>query len=360
MKKLLVLLLVLGLATPAMAASWEFYGSARMAYFYNSLNEDYVGNDNGDFDLDYTLAGNSRIGANAKVNDAISGRFEYGAAGPNGRVNVRLLYGVYTFGAGNLLVGQDYTPLVTDFSNQVLDWDDNLAAVGAPDDGRVPQIRLTLGNFQVALVQPYTGAEDDDAYEGRDVDVILPKLDLAYQFSTDTLFIMPFLGIQTYDVEDQADDESDTILSYVIGLRTRIIIGPAYVNLSGSYAQNANNFGMSTFYNNTTNTAQLVDGEIKDSREYDLAAVVGFKVSDRLSLEAGVGYTQSEVDQDNDNTARQTTWVWYVNAPFTVAPGFTVTPEVGNYYFGTLENSNAHDSNKGERFYFGAKFQIDF
>ncbi len=43
MKKLFIVFAVLCLAAPAMAADWNFYGSARMATFYSIVDKDIPG-----------------------------------------------------------------------------------------------------------------------------------------------------------------------------------------------------------------------------------------------------------------------------------------------------------------------------
>ncbi|MBC8247466.1 MAG: hypothetical protein H8E81_07765, partial [Deltaproteobacteria bacterium] len=96
----------------ALAAEWSFYGSARMATYW--IGDDPGGDGESDEGLQWSLAGNRRIGANVK-NGAIGDRFEYGTG-----VNVRHLYGTWDFGNGVLLIGQAYTPLGSYFySNQV-------------------------------------------------------------------------------------------------------------------------------------------------------------------------------------------------------------------------------------------------
>ncbi len=107
MKKLLIIFAVLCLAAPAMAADWNFYGSARMATFYSIADKDIEGDNDTINRTLWDLQGNSRFGANVKVNDQIGGGFEYGTG-----VNLRKLFGTYTFGGGSeLLIGQTYTPL---------------------------------------------------------------------------------------------------------------------------------------------------------------------------------------------------------------------------------------------------------
>jgi hypothetical protein len=171
MKKLLVILLVLGLAAPVMAAEWNMYGSARMATFWVDYDAEDVSTEGlsadeiaevadalgvsvatinalgrDDEGLQHALQGNSRIGANVKVSDQIGGRFEFGVN--EASVTSRQLYGTYNFGSGKLLVGQTYTPVSSFFySNSVFGDDGDLLGVGqfyghryghgAADDGRI-------------------------------------------------------------------------------------------------------------------------------------------------------------------------------------------------------------------------------
>ena len=140
MKKMFVLVLALVMAfaaLPAFAqdkADWAFYGSVRMwtawegvddttppqlssntspagtAQFQVATTAAIARNVGGsvvdDDEMAYLLQGNSRIGANVKWGN-VGGRFEYGHTTT---ANLRLLYGTWNFGAGTLLVGQDYGP----------------------------------------------------------------------------------------------------------------------------------------------------------------------------------------------------------------------------------------------------------
>ena len=148
MKKLLIIFAVLCLAAPAMAADWNFFGSARMATFYSIVDKD-LNNDNDTVNrTQWAQQSNSRIGANVKVNDQIGGAFEYGTG-----VNVRKLYGTYTFGGGSqLLLGQTYTPTSKYFySNTVFDSDGDLFGVGQFYAGRQAMVRWKTGGFQIAI-----------------------------------------------------------------------------------------------------------------------------------------------------------------------------------------------------------------
>jgi hypothetical protein len=91
MNKLLVLVLVVVVTMmvgSAHATDWNFYGSARVQTF---IEKNDSGNSAGSFtEYEQYLQTNSRIGARVKVNEQLTGRFEYGAS--SGNANIRLLY----------------------------------------------------------------------------------------------------------------------------------------------------------------------------------------------------------------------------------------------------------------------------
>jgi hypothetical protein len=79
------------LLNSAHAAGWNFYGSARVSTFYErvavsrtNITQFAMG-----------LQDNSRIGANVKVSDELTGRFEYGPE--DGKADIRYLYGVWIY-----------------------------------------------------------------------------------------------------------------------------------------------------------------------------------------------------------------------------------------------------------------------
>lgn len=121
MKKLFVLLtaavLAVAFTVPAMAADWSFYGSSRVytGWMDDSKEVAGLGGEVDDADLSWNQQTNARIGANVKAG-ALGGNFEYGHSST---VNLRKLFGTWNFGAGTLLVGQDYTPIDTFWSHMV-------------------------------------------------------------------------------------------------------------------------------------------------------------------------------------------------------------------------------------------------
>lgn len=365
MKKLLVLLLVLGLAAPAMAAEWNFYGSARVATFwgnYDSADGEDLGtpiyDDAGV--IDYSLQGNARIGANVKVNDQIGGNFEYGTG-----VNVRKLYGTYNFGAGNLLVGQTYTPTSNYFySNQVGGQDADLLGWGQFYLGRKPMIQLTVGGFKVALVQPTVGTGSltgDFVYN--DADVWLPKIELAYNFKSSAFFFDVYGGFQTYSLENQAEEESVTVNSYVLGAGAGVTFGPVTIAGGASYTQNPTSYGASvgglTGFTTPFSSPTLDGDEIENANMIQAHLVATFVVNQMLTFEVGGGWIRlanpdyaDRVDSDDDAA---TGYALYGNATVTIVPGFFVVPEVGYY-----KVNEFNDFDPGSLIYYGLKWQINF
>jgi hypothetical protein len=148
MKRLFVLfaalLLVAALAAPAMAAGeWSFYGSARVSgWSIDAERPDPAGGPGmvSERNTRFQMQNNTRLGAIVRAPNLYS-RFEFGinpdfdamsgdnkgfpentfrnlyAQGADAAVHTRLLFGVWDFGAGKLLVGQDYTSEFLSVSN---------------------------------------------------------------------------------------------------------------------------------------------------------------------------------------------------------------------------------------------------
>jgi hypothetical protein len=416
MKKLFIIFAVLCLAAPAMAADWNFYGSARMAT-WRTIND--LGNPvDSDDDTAWGQQGNSRLGATVKVNDQIGGAFEYGTG-----VNLRKLYGTYNFGGGELLFGQTYTPSSSLFySNSVYAADGDLLGVGQFYVGRVPMVQLKMGGLKVALIKPASGGttvkgDNDDAvyrwyttgggdidfqgtaeeatefqeaalaagaitkeeaasrfvlvgptgaFEVKDTDVDYPKLEVAYQFKTDMFFVDAFAGYQTYTLSSASKDYD--IDSYVAGIGGGVTFGPAYFNAGVHMGQNLGNYGALGFVPpdniSAAQTTALADqhigfatyakatDEIKDNDGLGYLAVIGFNASEMFTIEAGYG--KQEYEPDVSNAKKDTAEQYYVNCTINIAPGFFIVPEIGKVKY------EIQDADAGDFMYYGAKWQINF
>jgi hypothetical protein len=338
MKKLFIIFAVLCLAAPAMAADWNFYGSARFATFSVDVDPDEPGVDS-DTDTQWAQQGNSRIGATVKFNDEIGGGFEMSDS-----FGKRKLYGTYNFGAGELLLGQTYTPSAIFASNSVYDGDGDLLGVGEFYEGRLPMIQLTFGGLKLAFITPNTDGPSGD------LDTTLPKLEVGYKYSADMFSVQAFAGYNSTTDEGTAIGDVDYD-SYVVGAGVGLNFGPVFVNVGAHMGQNLGNYGA---YNpvGLNDEAAVVGTELKDNDGFGYLAVVGFKASDMFTIEAGYGHEEAELDGSNNTEEAEQ---YYLNTTINITKGFFIVPEVG-----MITYSDDVSSNEPEIFYWGAKWQINF
>ncbi|MFH2061081.1 MAG: hypothetical protein ABIJ59_19630 [Pseudomonadota bacterium] len=340
MKKLMALIAALVMVSGLAYADdqWDFYGSARVSTFWNTIDANTAGVADVD-QFDQALQGNSRIGATVKVSDEVGGGFEYGTT-----VNVRKLYGTWNFGSGSLKVGQDYTPLNWFLSNQVYGADSDLLFYGGIFSGRAAMLQLTMGGLKVALVDPATAG----IAPFNTVEVKMPAIEVSYTMKMDALTLMLGGGYQTFEVTN-AGGVNDDVVSYVVAVGGTVKVGPGYINADLFTGQNVGNLmTITTGGTNAVATANATSVLDNDALGYMIAA--GAKINDMFAVEAGFGAVS--VDMEAANTPDDDVTSYYVQATITLAPGVTITPEIGVIDFEeTAQNKNT---------YFGAKWQINF
>lgn len=402
MKKLLVVLLVLGFAaTPALAANWHWYGNVRTHLGYYTSDEDFVPNapqmdvtigqsgsygSNDDSGILLNVAGQSNIGAVVKVSDELSAHVEMGisnAGQTSGSdpydaesVYIRGAYGKYKMGQVTLLMGKWYTPATfLGYSGMTADVGDNGDAIMItsvlPYAGRRTQLQISVAGFQAAFIEHEprdSGALSLGPYT--DADFMLPKIELAYQFNMPVFSIRPILGYQTFEVEDNANDESKTISSLLLGLGVNLRFGPAKVNLAYSHTTNYAAYGtknvasvnIATVAGGTSmGSPTLIDDDVEDATLDTAALIVNFKASSMVSIEAGYGYLKAVKPFTADADAEQVSNIYYLNVPITVAPGLVITPEFGALDRGDLEIDDVPDDLKcGTLSWFSVRFAVAF
>jgi len=361
MKKLFIIFAVLCLAAPAMAADWNFYGSARMATFRVDVDPDISGVDS-DTDTQWAQQGNSRIGATVKVNDEIGGAFEMSDS-----FGKRKLYGTYKFGASELLLGQTYTPVSSQFySNSVYDGDGDLLGVGQFYEGRLPMIQWSIAGFKLALVSPNvvnyveTAATAPSVVAGvyvpgtaavnYDTDVDLPKIEIGYKFKTDMFFAEAVGGYQTYTLDGATQDYD--IDSTILEIGGGVTLGPVFFNAGVHFGTNLGNFGAYNPVGLTDEATLAAGGDTNDVDSLGFLAVLGFNINEMFTVEAGYGHEEAELDNSNNTENADQ---WYLNCTINIAPGFFIVPEVGMITF-----SEDVTTPEPEVFYYGAKWQINF
>ncbi|MCF8111127.1 MAG: hypothetical protein K9J85_06525 [Desulfobacteraceae bacterium] len=402
MKKLLIVLLILGFAAPALGAgaNFDLYGSFRTHLGYYSVDQEYIGgpgtdNTVGLFPKDddsgtvLSFGGNSTLGANIYVTKSIVGKVEMGlreagGGGETEEVYLRQALGVWNFGSGKLLAGKTYTPATfLGYSkmggNIGSQYDGVMLGAGLPYIGRHPQLRLTFGDFEFALIEHNS---DVQSYGADDVDFTLPRIEAAYTYKMDNITLRGIAGYQSYDIEgyqlngvdpyvyedwEKLGDES--IDSYVLGLGGKFNFKPAYVNATISYLQNSNNYGNGDYgtvsmYNVYTGQSILAavpkpDG-FEDSTLLQGTLVAGYRVSPMVNLEAGLGYMSAEVDVAPNVTAEQTSMIYYAQAWMSMSENVHIIPEIGVVDRGDLKVTDEDDEKNGKMTYLDVSFRFEF
>lgn len=381
-------------------AEWNFYGSARISTFYSNIDDNpFQAGSPHTKNYEQDLNGNARIGARVKVSDTLTGRFEYGTL--HGSANVRILWGEWNFGAGSLGVGRNYTPLLMPYSNQVYniyareDGDTNMSLFGMLYGKRKNMIRLKFGTFQIAAVQPKTtvanyGTADPAtginppgapgyvflAAGQPDTEVKLPSIQAKYKYDFDSGHLNFAGGYQTFDVLNGG--QSYDVTSYILALGGRLNAGGFYFkgNLWGG--QNVGNMadiittgsivsskagitgdldgsglGFARWSDGTLNETYspvFVEKGITDNDALAALLVVGYEIRKGLYLEAGYGYTQTQLDVAGAEKEKCQTI--YLQSTIFLAPGVFLTPEIGF--------SDFNEPDQPEISYFGIKWQINF
>ncbi len=355
MKRLLVFLtaiaFVAGMALPAFAADWSFYGSARVKSYFQW--EDKA--DKKFEQLDFDMQGNSRIGARVKASDAVSGQFEFAVAPAN--VGTRILLGHWNFGPGTFSVGQGYTPVDIFYSTQAHNTDNGLLTHGEAYTGRHAMLQLSMAGFKIAAVKVH-GAEVRDgaggpAAGGRRLAKV-PKLELSYGQSFGLVSFDVMGGYQWYKYE--VGNHEHDVDAYMIGAGVWVKPGPARIGLVGHWERNGAQFGLSYWHNDPYNlgfaSARFDGNKIIDNDAWAAGAIVGFKATNMLDFEAGYGYAESKMDVTD--AKKMESHNVYVQASITLAPGVFVVPGYG-YYENKYEGKDDQKTH-----YVGAKWQINF
>lgn len=404
MKKLMIVLfaalLLVAFSVPAMAqlsgspTQWGFYGSARMFTGYVDKdaatpsgllgapgNARAVGAVGGfdDSDVVWQIQDNSRFGVNVSAGN-ITGQVEMGMDAPGDSfesTRIRILKGAWNFGSGVLMLGQDYTPLFFPVSDQcgIIGGDCGLIFWGALYVGRVPQIRLTMGGFQFAALSPSragSGGAPAHAYTpapgsalvsaGGDVaefDTNFPELEASYTFNLGPAALFIGGGYHTHTQVNTTDNEED-VDAWVVAAGVKSAFGPFYINALLSYSQNPGDYGITQDILPALQRATFVGGVLNDADSFQGVLVVGFKITDMMKIEGGIGYTSNELDVDAGVTAEEATMAYYLQLAYSPVKNVFIVPEIGFIDYGDLEISGEPDEDLGSAWYLGIKWQINF
>jgi len=287
-----------------------------------------------------------------KVNDALTGCFEYGTG-----VDVRRLYGEWNFGGGSLLVGQEWTPLNISLSNQIygnssLGYDADLDGLGDVTSGRAPMLRLSFGNFQIAAVKP------DATYlipGASSTQVMLPAIEAYYKIPMNNWNIQLAGGYQTFDVYSAANQtgRSQSVTSYTGAVGVDATFQAFTLAGIVHAGQNEGNLidilpidAGTTFAGNSS----YATGTIVDNDSIGFNLIASYTANEMFKFETGYGYIRTKYD--TLNATKDDARSYYLQSVITLAPGITVTPEIGRIDY--------RQAAQNQITYAAAKWQIDF
>ena len=384
MRKLLVLIaagaFLVAFTVPAIAAEWEFNGRVAFGTFFGDNDENSPGAVGGksDDDLYWHRYVDNWIAGTVVAGD-ITGRFMYRPLeAKNSMGDFAQLSASWDFGGGSFLIGRDLGPVNFFPSGQVYLDDMGLVGFGGIFTYFKPLMQLSIGNLKVALLEPETSSRvypywGDDSMQpytstpvvgtATDNDTSIPKIEASYGFAAGPVALSIMGGYQTFDEVIAATattaEKDYGIDSYIFGVGFKIGLGAGYVNGNVFTGQNLGQY-MTTFQIGHDDAYyDSVSDSIKDTETLGYCLVVGYKISDMLTVEAGYGYLEHEGDMtgtwEDDNTS------YYVQLPINVAEGVQITPEIGMVDYGDVQwNAATAKTEEGDTTYYGARWQIVF
>jgi hypothetical protein len=368
--------MVAAFTLPVMAqeTEWSFYGSVRMATFWEDWDRNAMNNYWGtahiddDSDLGWANQANSRLGARVSAGD-ISGRIELALVDEGTRgVRTRLVWGQWDFGIGSIRIGRDYSPSeLWNGSNQRW-WTDNaLTGTGYFYAGRNDQIKFIFpvggGEFQFAFVEPSTnGAPVTGATAlATEIDTTIPKLEAMFTRNFGPVYWIITGGYNTFDENVIATERDYSIDSWVVGTVLGYTAGPFYAYGAVYTGQNLVEYGQAFGYDWEQGATYIAATDsIEDDDTIGWSIVAGYSPMDILTLEAGYGWIESQVNTAVGVESEDESQMYYLQARIQVAKGFRITPEIGVYDLDERTATGAAATDQGDMIYFGAQWRIDF
>ena len=348
MKKIVLFLAVMFLAGQALSAV-DFYGNARLGYWYDMQDKDLTGGEARTV-LQYNLFSTSRFGVNF-AGDAYTGRVEFSLSRTG--AGLRQIWGEYDFGLMKVLIGQYYTGFF-DLPNQatsIISASENLMiGYGLMYDSRNPMIKLSLDNGAYII---FMAPKMIDPAGAGGVDALFPKVNVGYRMNLGSLMLHPTFGINMsqYNKDFSTAGMDESVMAYVTALSTKYCADNFTVLAQVSYGQNVADYGM---LSDATGGNAVWDGtDILDATTMGGYLEFTYKLCPHKALTAGGGFFSTDredyVDPDTAMTA-------YLQAKINLHDKMFIMPEVGIID----EMENGLGVKQGSHTYFGLNFQADF
>ena len=351
MKKVFIFA-VLGLLISSAFANVDFYGSARLGYWYQMMDKDMTGGESR-INMQFSLNSTSKLGADFDF-DKFMGKTEFGFGN---NVYLRLLYGKLDLGNLSLLVGQDYTGFnlansACQNTSILLGYENMLIGYGAAYDGRQPMIKVIMNN---GLYFSFTNPRKIDAIglgTGA-IDAIIPKINLGFNFKNDNLELYPTLGfnMSKYNKDFNGAGRDESVMAYVFATTFKIKLQNLIVKGQVNYGQNENNYGI------TTSTVANAGWDQAKEKIINATTLGGYLqlcyALGNNKIKFGGGYITTSADYLNDADTGMSV---FLQGNFSLHKNVSLVPEVG--LFNNMEDG--YGNKEGSEIYFGTKLQMDF
>lgn len=386
------------LAAPALAATqWNFGASLQYNTFWNERDfgrtggEDLQGGGAGlksDGRLDWSTSGDSTIFMEM-ASDHLEGYIEMKWDTEENKVTTSAYWGKYNFNEDfNILLGQTDPLYIQEISNQVIYDNMNMNSIGTANSDTLPMIALGYKGFTFAMAKPVTNQEgmidlNSASYEPvigtpldltYDLDTFMPQLQASYAYEADVWRIKlagAYANTKIKKLEDATIGSlrgSKTIHSWLLGMDGQVYFGPLTLGAAVSYGQNWETAGwneseLALGHALIKPNAGLTSYKISDTNTLMLSAVAGYQLTEALYFEGGVGYRR---DDNNMFEDANDTFAAYLQAVYTVAPGFSIIPEIGyidygdNTGFKWAGTKSGDKKSLGYEWYAGAQWRMDF
>lgn len=365
MKKLLVVLLVLGMAAPAMAAEWNWWGHARVLFSWSQLSEersgtgdDRINGNNGVVSI--PEGGKTQmIGADIKTSDTVGGAFQIGQSSGED-TQFRSLYGYWNFGAGKLKVGHMEMPITTIYSTPITIDDGPWVVNGYMYENRHDSVQLQFGGFEVAFSKNESSNLPASAVY-TNAQRVIPHLEAAYTYKTDKLNVKVGANFQTFDLDNADDSDSVTINSYALAAGMRFRPANWQIAFGGYYSVNGGNQRITGAgpHRLDFGNAFINGDDVENGNLYSIYLTGSIDITSTVGLGAGTSYMAS-YREIGDIESKDSLINAYFQVPITLAKGVTVTPEIGAFLYGDDQVDGQPDVEQGEQYYFSTKLMIVF
>lgn len=373
MKKLLLSCVIALLAVPAFAVEFtsgdfkaNIYGNIYADGFYTYSSDkaeplfSSLSMSNGKHSFgSYAFVGSSNFGVTMSYQN-VSGTIEAGLGDP-----VRKYFLTYRIGGADdhyVVIGRDTTIAAYSFGMVSNDFQ-ALNDLGTLADNRRLQLRYGIGGFELAIIIPTLGGgwnadnTDDTGYQLSQTDTdgnnivtafnVLPRVELAYTYSTDYIEFKVFGAYGAYLYSDNNNIANDKVFhSYNAGFGGQANFGNSFLQFTGWYGANLDLMDALGNYksravgvspSNSKKISMFLDDGVTKAENIQSAGIaigLGHTFNEKYTPQIGIGYTLNfgdGYDKIDDSLGA------YLNCFIQINDWFAITPEIA--YINKMQDS---------------------